>query len=91
MDTCITDPLATLTADQNARDAALLQKTPYCGPHFESRVLPFTLDLAGGELRAEDELTLAALEKEAARIAIESLVSLAKTPTTSITSAAASS
>ncbi len=78
MDTCITDPLAMLTADQNARDAALLQKTPYRGPRFESRVLPFTLDLAGGDLRPEDELSLAALEKEAARTAIESLGSLAK-------------
>ena len=78
MDTCITDPLATLTTEQNARDAALLQHTPYCGPRFESKVLPFTLDLAGGELRPEDELALAALEKEGARVAIESLASLAK-------------
>ncbi len=78
MDTCITDPLAALTTEQNARDAALLKATTYNGPRFESKVVPFTLDLAGGELRPEDELTLAALEKDAARIAIESLASLAK-------------
>ncbi|HEY2435214.1 MAG TPA: thiamine pyrophosphate-dependent enzyme [Vicinamibacterales bacterium] len=78
MDTCITDPLAPLTAEQNTRDAALLQSNPYCGPRFESKVLPFTLDLARGVLSAEDELTLAGLEKEAARTAIESLASLAR-------------
>jgi len=78
MDTCITDPLATLTAEQNARDAALLKQTTYCGPRFESTVLPFTLDIAAGELRPDDELALAALEKEGARIAIESLASLAR-------------
>jgi len=77
MDTCITDPLAALTAEQNARDAALLKQTTYCGPRFESTVLPFTLDIAAGELRPEDETVLAALEKEGARIAIESLASLA--------------
>jgi transketolase N-terminal domain/subunit/transketolase C-terminal domain/subunit len=78
MDTCITDPLATLTADQEARDRALLAQTPYCGPRFESRVLPLTLDLAGGDLRPDDEVALAALEKTAARTAIESLASLAQ-------------
>jgi transketolase N-terminal domain/subunit/transketolase C-terminal domain/subunit len=74
----MTDPLAALTTEQNARNAALSRQTTYCGPRFESRVLPFTLDLAGAELRPEDELTLSALEKEGARIAIESLASLAK-------------
>jgi len=78
MDTCITDPLATLTAEQEARTRALLAQTTYCGPRFESRVLPFTLDLAGGDLRPEDDLALSALEKAAARTAIESLASLAK-------------
>src|SRR4051794_34879963 len=78
MDTCITDPLATLTAEQETRNRALLAQTMYCGPRFESRVLPFTLDLANGELRPEDELALSALEKAAARTAIESLASLAK-------------
>src|SRR5262245_16578557 len=78
MATCSTDPLATLTAEQDARNRALLAETTYCGPRFESRVLPFTLDLAGGELRPEDDLALAALEKTAAHTAIESLASLAK-------------
>ena len=78
MDTCITDPLATLTTEQNARNAALLQQTTYCAPRFESKVLPFTLDLSGGELRPEDEVALAALEKQGARTAIESLASLAR-------------
>src|SRR5437762_666973 len=78
MDTCITDPLASLTTEQDARNGALLDRTTYCGPRFESRVLPFTLDLATGSLGADDELTLAGLEKEAARTAIESLASLAK-------------
>ena len=78
MDTCITDPLATLTAEQEARNRALLAQTTLCGPRFESRVLPFTLDLAGGDLRPEDDLALSALEKVAARTAIESLASLAK-------------
>src|SRR4051812_25279340 len=77
MDTCMTDPLAVLTTEQDARNAALLSHTPYCGPRFESKVLPFTLDLARGDFRADDELALAALEKEGARIAIESLASLA--------------
>jgi len=77
MKTC-TDPLAALTAGQDARNAALLASTPFCGPRFESRVLPFTLDLAGGEFGAEQDETLGALEKEAARTAIEALVSLAK-------------
>src|SRR4029450_13434706 len=78
MDTCITDPLATLTTEQDARNRPLLAQTTYCGARFESRVLPFTLDPAGGDLRPEDELALAALEKTAARTAIESLASLAK-------------
>ena len=78
MDTCITDPLATLTSEQEARNRALLAQTTYCGPRFESRALPFTLDLANDDLRPEDELALAALEKAAARTAIESLASLAK-------------
>src|SRR4029453_1247351 len=80
MDTCITDPLATLTTEQDARNRALLAQATYCGARFESRVLPFTLDLAGGDLQPDDELALAALEKTAARTAIESLASLAKNP-----------
>ncbi|HYT73532.1 MAG TPA: thiamine pyrophosphate-dependent enzyme, partial [Vicinamibacterales bacterium] len=76
MATC-TDPLATLTTEQDARNAALLAATPFCGPRFESTVLPFTLDLVRGDFGVEQDEALGALEKVAARIAIESLVSLA--------------
>jgi transketolase len=72
----MTDPLASLTTEQDRRNAALLADTVYSGPRFESKVLPFTLDLAGS-LGKDDEVTLAALEKTAARTAIESLASLA--------------
>src|SRR4051794_11253520 len=78
MDTCITDPLASLTAEQDARNAALLGGTTYCGPRFESSVLPFTLDLTTGAIAADAAVALAALEKTAARTAIESLASLAR-------------
>src|SRR4029453_15314575 len=78
MDTCITDPLATLTTEQDARNRALLAQTTYCGARFEARVLPFTLDLAGGDLQPDDDLPLAAPEKTAARTAIQSLAPLAK-------------
>ena len=77
MDTCL-DPLAALTAEQEARNRALLARTPFLGPHFRSEVLPFTLDFAKREFTAEHNLRLAAMEKTAARTAIESLVSLAK-------------
>jgi transketolase N-terminal domain/subunit/transketolase C-terminal domain/subunit len=72
------DPLATLTKQQEARNAALLRETPYCGSRFESKVLPFTLDLARGSFTDEHDETLAALEKVGARTAIESLASLAR-------------
>jgi transketolase len=74
---CI-DPLATLTKEQDARNTSLLRDTPYCGPRFESKVLPFTLDLAHGTWRSEYDEALGALEKIGARTAIESLASLAK-------------
>src|SRR5436190_1811814 len=77
MDTCI-DPLAALTAEQAARNQALLARTPFLGPRFQSEVLPFTLDFTRREFTAEHGLRLAAMEKEAARTAIESLVSLAR-------------
>ena len=54
MDTCITDPLETLTVEQTARNAALLHESTYCGPRFESRALPFTLDLANGAEKIVD-------------------------------------
>ena len=78
MTTRSSDPLAAPAASQDARNQSLLAATPYAGPRFESKVLPLTLSLASGELAADAEVALAALEKDAARIAIESLASLAK-------------
>jgi transketolase N-terminal domain/subunit/transketolase C-terminal domain/subunit len=78
MTTRTTDPLAALRAEQDARNQALLAATVYAGARIESSVVPLTLDLGGGELSAPDDTALAALEKDAARIAIESLASLAK-------------
>jgi transketolase N-terminal domain/subunit/transketolase C-terminal domain/subunit len=78
MPTRTADSLTTLTTEQDARNAALLARTPHLGQRIESSVLPFTLDLSRAEFTAEDELALSALEKQAARIAIESLASLAK-------------
>jgi transketolase N-terminal domain/subunit/transketolase C-terminal domain/subunit len=78
MPTHIAESLATLTAEQDARNAALLARTPHLGQRIESHVLPFTLDLTRSEFSAQQDLTLSALEKQSARTAIESLVSLAK-------------
>ena len=72
------DSLTTLTLEQDARNTALLARTPHLGQRIESSVLPFTLDLSRPDFTAEHETTLSALEKQAARTAIESLVSLAK-------------
>jgi transketolase len=77
MDNC-TDPLGALTNEQHARNRALLARTPHLGARLQSDVLPFTLDFTRREFTAEHGLRLAAMEKEAARTAIESLVSLAK-------------
>ena len=77
MDNC-TDPLGALTVEQLARNRALLARTPHLGTRIQSDVLPFTLDFSRRELSAEHQLRLAAMEKQAARTAIEALVSLAK-------------
>jgi transketolase N-terminal domain/subunit len=77
MDTCI-DSLPALTAGQDARNRALLARTPHLGTRIQSDVLPFTLDFTRREFTAEHALRLGAMEKHAARTAIESLVSLAK-------------
>ena len=50
----MTDPLATLTTEQDRRNADLLAATVYCGPRFESKVLPFTLDLPNRRITAGD-------------------------------------
>ncbi len=57
---------------------ALLKDTPTLGDQVRSEVLPFALDLRAGALSDAQNAALAALEKTAARIAIESLISLAK-------------
>lgn len=72
-----TTTLARLTMEQQQRNGTLLANTPLLGPRFESRVVPFRLDL-NGELGPEQTLALAALEKQAASTAIASLVSLAR-------------
>ena len=72
------DSLRRLSEDQQARNAALLQETPVLGNQVRSEVLPFALDLRAGALSGEQDAALAALEKTAAAIAIESLISLAK-------------
>jgi transketolase N-terminal domain/subunit len=71
-------PLARLADAQARRNAQLLAATPGIGTDVRSQVVPFTLDFAHTSLTAEAEMALAALEKDAARIAVESLVSLAK-------------
>jgi transketolase N-terminal domain/subunit/transketolase C-terminal domain/subunit len=78
MTTRMADPLAARAADQDARNASLLAATRYADARVESAVLPLTLDLAAGTLSPETEGAFAALEKEAARTAIEALVSLAR-------------
>lgn len=72
------DSLRTLFDEQQARNAALLKDTPTLGQAVRSEALPFALDVKGGTLGDAHDRALAALEKTAARIAIESLVSLAK-------------
>jgi len=72
------DSLRRLFEEQHARNLALLSATPTLGGEVRSNALPFSLDLRGAPLSDGDDTTLAALEKTAAKIAIESLVSLAK-------------
>ena len=70
--------LAALETGQPQRNRALVARSPYLGERIDSRVLPFRLALASGRLTAEETLALSALEKTAARIAVDALVSLAK-------------
>ena len=70
--------LRTLAEEQHARNKALLQQTPTMGDAVRSEVLPFAIDLNAASLSDAQSHALASLEKTAARIAIESLVSLAK-------------
>lgn len=72
------NPLARLTREQDARNADLLRNTPTLRREVRSDVLPFALDLAREGVGDGANTTLAALEKTAATIAIESLVSLGR-------------
>jgi transketolase N-terminal domain/subunit len=72
------DALRRLADEQDARNAALLTQTPTLAGRVRSQVLPFALDLTSGALSAEQDHALAGLEKTAAAIAIESLISLAR-------------
>lgn len=70
--------LARLFEEQTARNQQLLDQTPTLGAEHRAEALPFRLDLKSPALSDEADLALAALEKTAATIAIESLISLAK-------------
>src|SRR5260221_7313996 len=72
------NPIATTVAEQSRRNAALLAETPLLRDRIESQVLPFGWNLNSGRLSPDEALQLGALEKIAARIAIQSLISLAK-------------
>jgi transketolase N-terminal domain/subunit/transketolase C-terminal domain/subunit len=67
-----------IAREQERLNTALIGATPCVGDRFESRVLPFHVDIDRGELSAEQSNVLAALEKHAAAVAIKSLASLAK-------------
>jgi len=63
---------------QEERNRSLLAATPFVGARFESTVLPLRLNLTAGRLEDHEAVLLAAIEKQAAAIAIRSLASLAK-------------
>jgi transketolase N-terminal domain/subunit/transketolase C-terminal domain/subunit len=65
-------------AEQESRNRALLEQTPCLGEKIRSEVLPFALSLEDGRFPEEANVALSALEKDAATIAVESLVSLAE-------------
>lgn len=63
---------------QEQRNAALIAASPMLGARFDSRVVPFAFDPTRGALSAADRLALTALEKTAARIAIQACASLGR-------------
>jgi transketolase N-terminal domain/subunit len=71
-------PLTRAAEQQDRRNETLLADTPLMAGRIESSVLPLTIDLRQPSLAPETDVALSALEKTAAIIAIESLVSLAK-------------
>ncbi len=72
------DSLRRLAAEQDARNSALLKQTPTMGAEVRSEVLPLAIDLRAAALTDAQDAALGALEKTAATVAIESLISLAK-------------
>ena len=70
--------LQRLFDEQSARNQQLLKSSTTLGAEITSDVLPFAIDLKAASLGGDAELALAGLEKTAAAIAIESLISLAK-------------
>jgi transketolase N-terminal domain/subunit/transketolase C-terminal domain/subunit len=71
------NPLVSAAAAQAGRSTRLLQQTPGLGVEVRSRALPLAVDFTESALTPADAAGLSALEKDAARIAIEALVSLA--------------
>jgi transketolase N-terminal domain/subunit/transketolase C-terminal domain/subunit len=71
-------PLMRAADQQDRRNAQLLEETPLLGARIRSSVLPLVVDLTQHRLSSDTDVALSALEKTAATIAIESLVSLAK-------------
>ncbi|HMO01570.1 MAG TPA: thiamine pyrophosphate-dependent enzyme [Oligoflexia bacterium] len=64
--------------EQSERNLSLLKETPFVGMEFVSEVLPFNLRANDPALSEEKLIFLNALEKMAARIAIQALSSLAR-------------
>ncbi len=73
-----TGVLQRLFDEQHTRNQQLLAATPTLGSEIRSAVLPFAIDLNAPALSDDVDAALGALEKTAATIAIESLISLAK-------------
>ncbi len=64
---------------QAERNQALLQSSRYVGNSFESKILPFRLDLAGQtNLTAEQVGILEAIQRRAARTAVTAVAELSK-------------
>jgi transketolase N-terminal domain/subunit/transketolase C-terminal domain/subunit len=70
--------LQRLYTQQSERNQQLLKQTPTLGDEIRSEVLPVAIDLKSRSLPDDADVALAGLEKTAAKIAIESLISLAK-------------
>ncbi len=74
----IRSALARRAQAQDERNVRLLRDTPLMSDRIRSEVLPLTLNLQNSTLDPAADTVFGALEKTAARIAIESLISLAK-------------